>query len=365
MLLVYYTESQDVDVINTALRNAFPNTAIIGCSSCHGTMTEKGYIGGHSLAVWAVKDDHGAFGTALLEVGDDSDVHQLAKQTLQNAIAQSGRPGELPSLIVLHATPGHEETILRAIHSELGVNIPIIGGSAADEQVTGNWSLVGGEKVITAGIGIGVLFPTARVSYSFHSGYAPVGPSALATRVEGRTLLELDGKPAIDVYADWYHSANGIEINRAELFAQSTLNPLGRQTGEIHGMPYYTLSHPASVSALGGIEMFCNIQEGEVVHFMSGTTEMLVSRAGRVVDSANEHQRNTCDPIGGLAIYCGGCMLHVRESLHDVAANMSLSMHQAPFICPFTFGEQGQFLGGEIAHGNLMISTVLFHKDEL
>ncbi|MEZ8142472.1 hypothetical protein A1OO_08135 [Enterovibrio norvegicus FF-33] len=365
LMLVYYTETQDVQSIKNEFKKQFPDTYIIGCSSCRGTMTDKGYVGGHNIAAWAVQDESGAYGSALCNLSSENDVFLQAKQVLQRAIDSSGRPGELPALITLHTTPGHEETILRAITSELGVNVPIIGGTAADDGVSGNWSLFDSDNVTSNGIAMAVFFPSARVSYSFHSGYAPLGDSAVATRIDGRTLLELNGQPAAEVYANWFQSATGRVIDNDDLFAQSTLFPLGRQTGIIHGMPYYTLSHPASVSEDGGIQMFCNLGEGETVHFMSGTTEMLVSRAGRVVDSANDHDKNPRDPIGGIAIYCAGCMLHVRDSLNDVAANMSLSMHQAPFICPFTFGEQGQFLGGEIAHGNLMISAVLFHKDEL
>lgn len=365
LMLVYYTETQDAKAIKRELNTHFPNTYVIGCSSCQGTMTDKGYVGGHSISVWAVEDADGAYGSALCELKEGDDIAESARTVLSRAIDSSGRPGELPALITLHATPGHEETILQAIREELGVNIPIIGGSAADDGVSGKWSLMDNSRVTSEGIAMAVFFPSARVSYSFHNGYAALGSSAVATKVDGRTLVELDGKPAFDVYGKWYFNATGNAIDPDGLFAQSTLFPLGRQTGEIHGMPYYTLSHPATVSPEGGIQMFCNIKEGETVHFMSGTTEMLVSRAGRVVDSANDHDKNTCDPIGGLAIYCAGCMLHVSDSLHSVAANMRLSMHHAPFICPFTFGEQGQFLGGEIAHGNLMISAVLFHKDEL
>jgi hypothetical protein len=50
--------------------------------------------------------------------------------------------------------------------------------------------------------------------------------------------------------------------------------------------------------------------------------------------------------------------------MHEVASYVNHAMHQAPFVSPFTFGEQGQFIGGENAHGNLMISAVLFHRDE-
>ncbi|MDD1780718.1 FIST C-terminal domain-containing protein [Enterovibrio sp. ZSDZ35] len=365
LVLAYYTETQDVNTLMSALTSTFPHAQIVGCSSCQGTMTDKGYLSGHTLSVLAIKDPQGTYGSAVVELDASIDVHTQAQEVLRTALDNSGRPGELPALITLHTTPGLEEVVLHAIRSELGVNIPIIGGTAADNAIAGSWSLFDNDTITDNGISMTVFFPTARISYAFHSGYAATGKSAVATRVAGRTLLELDGKPAALVYADWYREETGLVIDNNALFAESTLFPLGRQTGEIHSMPYYTLSHPAVVSKDNGIEMFSTIQEGETVHLMSGTTEMLVSRAGRVVDSANEHDSLKRTPIGGIAIYCAGCMLHVKDALHDVAANMSLSMHEAPFICPFTFGEQGQFLGGEIAHGNLMISAVLFHKDEL
>lgn len=367
LLLAYYSETQDVECIKSELKKHFPSAHILGCSSCKGTMTDKGYVEGHNLSVWAAQDYNGAYGTAVCEIKkDDSEesIQQQAQDVLRRAIDSSGRPGELPALITLHTTTGYEESVLRAIRCELGTTIPIIGGTAADDNIAGNWSLFDGETTTTNGIAMAVFFPSARVSYSFHSGYAATEKSAIVTRVRGRTLLELDGKPAGDVYSSWYKEATGEDLKPETLFANSTLYPLGRQSGKIHDMPYYTLSHPANFSVDGGIEMFCNFEEGERAYFMIGTTDMLVSRAGRVVNSANEHDKHETVPIGGIAIYCAGCMLHVKEAIHEVAKNMRASMQDAPFICPFTLGEQGQFLGGEITHGNLMISAALFHQDE-
>ncbi len=362
LILVYYTETHNGVTLRTELSAKYPNAKILGCSSCRGTMTEKGYVSGHSVAVWAVEDAMGAYGTAAAEFVASFDMTTQVRAVLRKAIVNSQRPGELPALIILHATTGHEEIILQAITDELGVNIPIIGGSAADNNVEGNWSIFNKQTYTRSGIAISVLYPTAQVSYSFHSGYTNTEFKAIATKIEGRKLLELDGRPAANVYAEWFEKINGLSLNSAHLFSQSTLFPLGRQAGDIHGVPYFSLSHLARFTASDGIEMFCNFTEGEEVHFMSGSSEMLVSRAARVVDSANESDCFINAPIGGIAIYCAGCMLHVEHALNDVASNMKESMRDAPFICPFTFGEQGQFIGGEIAHGNLMISAVLFHQ---
>ena len=363
-LLIYYTESQHPDAILREIKRYFPQAIVMGCSSCQGIMTPDGYQDGHQIGVWAVEDQQGRFGTSLCPLNDQPPSIEMVKQTLQHAIAQSQRPGELPALIILHATTGNEEIILHGIREELGVNIPIIGGSAADNHLAGNWSILNQTGFSQKGFVIGVMYPTASVSYSFHSGYADTGLHATVTDIKGRTIMALNGQPAATVYSDWFLLTNQTPLEPTQLFAQSALFPLGRPIGEVHSIPYFSVSHPAEFTPDGGIEMFCNLQQGETVHFMSGTKEILISRVERVVHSANAHDYASNIPIGGIGIYCAGCMLQIQDALDQVARNMGKAMYNAPFICPFTYGEQGQFLGGEIAHGNLMISAVLFHHQD-
>lgn len=362
LLIAYYTQGYAPDELRQALTVSYPHAQILGCSTCQGVMTQAGYIEGECVAVWAASDGSGAYGTAV-SVNCTKSEDEQARLLLTKAIEKSERQGELPKLIALHATPGEEETILEAIYNELGVAVPIIGGSAADNSVSGEWSIFDNDNVSYEGIGVIVFYPSARVSYSFHSGYASTGIDAIATKAEGRELLELNDQPAAEIYRQWLEQETGRPPLDGSVFEQATLYPLGREIGTIHGLPYYTLSHPVSYTDRGGIVLFSKIDEGDRVFLMSGTTEMLISRAGRVIESANEHALHGPHPVGGLAIYCAGCMLHVKNKLHEVADNINYSLYHAPFVCPFTFGEQGLFMGGELSHGNLMISAVLFHKD--
>ncbi|MFD2176629.1 FIST signal transduction protein [Veronia pacifica] len=366
LLVVYHTEETDIVVIRQQLGMCYPDAQIIGCSSCQGLITESGYIDGQTVAVWALEDPEGAYGSAVLHFGHgQSDAAEVTKAALIQAIENSDRPGELPELIVLHATPGCEEDILESIVEELGVSVPIIGGTAADNHLDGNWSVFDNEHETCNGLGIAVFYPSVRTSYAFNSGFSTVGFEAKVTKVDGREVVELDHRPAADVYREWYREITRKEIHDESIFKQSTLFPLGRQTGTIHGIPYFALSHPSAVSERGGIEMFTNIDVGETVYLMSGTRQMLVTRAGRVLRSACGYKENNVKPIGGLAIYCAGCMLLIKDQLHEVASQMHKTMKGSPFACAFTFGEQGQFLCGELAHGNLMISAVVFHEDRV
>ncbi|SKA42842.1 FIST N domain protein [Photobacterium toruni] len=355
LLLLYFSEDYDYGILQSVLTKRYPDTRFLACSSCQGFMTENGYIKGQGIALWAINDISGAYGTSI--VSSNGSIFNIARQAILKAINNSGRLGESPTLILLHATPGCEEEVIRGIEDVVGKNIAIIGGSAADDNVQGKWQIFNQEQQTQKGIGIAVFYPNCEVSFSFHSGYAATEHSAIATKVCGRELIELDHQPAADVYQKWINQK--FEKN-SSIINESSLNPLGRLVGTIHDLPYFKLAHPLMVTQNNGLKMFSSIIEGERLYFMSGTDERLITRAGRVITATNGTKLN---PIGGLTIYCAGCMLKVQERMEEVASFVNIAMQNRPFVCPFTFGEQGQFVTGENAHGNLMISAVVFHRD--
>ncbi|SKC32491.1 FIST N domain protein [Photobacterium piscicola] len=355
LLLLYFSEDYDCNILQATLTEHYPNTPFLACSSCQGFMTEEGYIKGQGIALWAINDIVGTYGTSI--VSSNSSIFNIARQAILKAINNSGRIGEAPALILLHATPGNEEEVIRGIEDVVGKNIAIIGGSAADNNVEGKWQIFNQEQQTQQGIGIAVFYPNCEISFSFHSGYAATEYSAIATKVRGRDVIELDHQPAADVYQKWIQQK--FEAN-SSIINESSLNPLGRLVGTIHDLPYFKLAHPLMVTQTNGLKMFASIIEGERLYFMTGTDARLITRAGRVITATNGIKLN---PIGGLTIYCAGCMLKVQQRMKEVAVYVNIAMHNKPFVCPFTFGEQGQFVTGENAHGNLMISAVVFHRD--
>ena len=61
-----------------------------------------------------------------------------------------------------------------------------------------------------------------------------------------------------------------------------------------------------------------------------------------------------------MVVYCAGCMMTVQQRLPEVAAELNTALGGKPYIGIFTFGEQGCLLDGHPAHGNLMISSLVF-----
>ncbi|ABV93634.1 conserved hypothetical protein [Dinoroseobacter shibae DFL 12 = DSM 16493] len=331
-----------------------------GATSCLGAMSDGGVTDG--VAIFAIEDPDGAYGTALAPF--DTDPAAAARTATVNALAAADRLGEKPELVWLSSTPGAEEEVLAGIEAVLGEDVPIIGGSAADDDVSGAWFVFDKAQRQSAGVVVTVMFPSRPVSFAYHNGYAPTAQSGTVTRTEGRRVFEIDHRPALEVYQGWSGGRVAVDptAQRAQsILSQSTLAPLGRKVTELDGVPAYLLAHPAAAVPGGAIDLFATVAEGEVLTAMTGTEAGLIERAGRVASLARATGDMETSPIAGaLMIYCGGCMLSVRDRLDAVVDSVTASLDGAPFLGAFTFGEQGAILGAGNRHGNLMISCIVF-----
>lgn len=361
-LLVYFTESYAAEELLAALALLPPSVKVQGCSSCLGVMTEEGMHGvdGRALALLGIRDEGGAYGVGAAALGGDP--RAAARRALEAALADSGRPGELPDMVWLNAVPGNEEAVLQGICDVVGRNVPVLGGSAGDNQVAGAWSLLTRHYAAGDAVVVTAMMPALRVSSSFQSGYLPTARSGIVTSAAGRIVHAIDGRPAAEVYREWTGSLlDGVPAAGGNVLPLTTLAPLGRVVGKVGEVPFYTLSHPDALLADGSLSLFAEVAEGEQLVLMTGSKDRLVARAGRVAKAAADLGGFAADAIlGAVVVYCAGCMLTVRERLPDVVAELNTVLGGKPFIGIFSFGEQGCLLDGHPSHGNLMISALVF-----
>ena len=364
LVLAYGDARHDPAVLAEGLARRFPGAAVLGGSSCLGVMTPTGFhgTGGPSadapaLGLLGITDAEGAYGAGLAVLGTDP--RAAAAQATEAALVQARRPYETPGLVWVCAAPGAEEEVLAGIADVVGPRVPVLGGSSGDNEVAGNWWQLGGAPaVLRGGVAVAVLFPSARIGHAFQSGYEPAGPAGRVTAARGRAVLAIDGAPAAEVYRDWTRGRIGAAP--ATILAASTWSPLARSVGEVEGVPFWLLAHPARVTEDGALTLFAEVPEGTEIAMMAGTEAGLIGRIGRVAREAMEAAELAPQQVkGALAIYCAGCMLAVRPRMAEVVAELRAALPGVPFLGAFTFGEQGQSVAGANLHGNLMISVVV------
>ena len=357
-LAIHFGVGLDAAALQGAALETFGAGPLHGGSSCLGIMGAKGAdIGGAGIGALAIWDADGSFGTASADLGDDAAA--AAATAAEAALMAAGRPGEMPDLVWLTVAPGREEQVLAGLRTVVGPTTLIVGGSSADNDVSGAWAQFGPDAVHADGVVVSVLFPSASVASAYQSGYVPTGASGMVTAVSGRSLQQIDGRPAAWVYGEWTAGAmKPADTETRSILADSTLWPLGRVTHHVAEVPFHLLVHPAASHPDGSLDLFADVEVGDRLWQMQGSAESLVSRAGRVAAQARAEIGG--DVSGALVVYCAGCMLAVRDRIDEVRAGITSALGDAPWIGVYTFGEQGAAAGDASRHGNLMISCTVF-----
>jgi hypothetical protein len=366
-LLVHPTCNHALPELLAHLEERVPGVPFHGGTTCLGVMTETGFHSeeAYGLGLLGVVDPGGGYGAALAVAGE-SGPEEATLEALDRALAQAGRPGELPAAVLVSDYPGHEERVIKAIEGHLGSRVPIVGGTSADNDMSGQWQQIAGHDVASRGVSVAVLFPSGDVGYSFHSGYEPTEHRGRVTRASERTLHEIDGRPAAHVYDEWTGGLAAPVLQGGSLVPAATLSPLGRPVRSVGGVPFFRLSYPVEVLPDGALLVFTDVHEGDEVVLMTGTGDSLVSRAGRVAAMAVEAAPFRPEEThGAFVLFCAGCMLAVKDRMPEVVDGLRRELGPVPFLGAFTLGEQGCFIGGENRHGNLMVAVLAFGPQRL
>jgi len=327
------------DALQVSAKAHLGCAALHGGSSCLGIMTQDGLNidSGGGVAGLAIWDADGSYGTGSADLGEDA--RSAATRATEAALASADRLGEVPEMVWLTVAPGREEQVLAGVRAVVGLETLIVGGSSADNDVSGAWAQFGPEGVHGDGVVVSVLFPSRPITSFYQSGYAPTGKSGLVTAIKGRWLIEIDGEPASAVYHRWTDGAVPMAMDvPVSILSDATFWPLPD----------------------GSLDLFADLSEGDRIWQMQGTSDSLVARAGRIAVQARNNART--DISGAFVVYCGGCMLAVKDRMEEVCAGVNSALGDAPWIGVFTFGEQGVPTGGVAEHGNLMISCTVIAK---
>lgn len=339
----------------------------LGGSSCLAGLSDQDlYLEGPAVAALQITDLAGHYGVGQAALAPDVAVNLAVQQALSNAYQQAQLDESVtPAMVWLYQAPGQEESVLQALIALLGPQVPIFGGSSADDDLSGQWWQLCNGQIGQSQLVIGVMVPSVEICGFFAAGYRLTGQAARVTKLHDREIIELDHQPAAEVYRRWLGNSPYSLFERTTILSDSALHPLGRVVAEVNGAPVLLLSHPAYVEPDQRIGLFSQVHRGEQVHLLAGNHDELAGKAGDVAaETCARLLERGVIPRGGVLVFCAGSMLAIRPHVAEVLRQIHRQLPELPFVVTFTFGEQGTFVDGQSRHGNLMISAVIFGSSD-
>ncbi|MFZ5440170.1 MAG: FIST signal transduction protein [Myxococcota bacterium] len=341
----------DVEALRQALAAALPGVPFVGVTSCRAVIGNGAIAPGPraASALWLTGDVKAGVAGQSVVVADEAVGRQLVRKATQ------ALGGAAPTFALFHGTPGTEEALLRGAGPELKPGTLLLGGSAADDEIAGKWSVFTHEARFVTGAVLALVSWPGKVAAPWISGATHTPQKGVVTRAQGRTILEIDHRAAAVVYDEWLGGALGGAMSSGEgILSKTSLSPLGvmRASG-------ITLVHPERVvQPTRGLATFAEVAKGETVTLVRSTKVGMQGRPANLVSRAMS-DAGISQLKGVLLIYCAGCMLAIDPDTQLMVKALQGVVGGAPIVGSFNFGEQGCHAGAKPEHGNLMTGALL------
>jgi hypothetical protein len=370
LAVVSATAERDLDEVARLFHEELQGVPSVGATSCASVLTVEGPVD-RGISVLLLSADTGSFATASAAIAGDSpeaayEAGWAAARTLREASANYGGA----KAVYMTATPGHEEHVLRGIHDVLGTTMPVVGGSAADNDATGNWAVFHSGTAYRAGVSLFSIAADVSVGAAMFTPYLETTRSAVVTETNGRKIVRLDGLPAVDVIYSFVGDAiaskykeGGMIIRQTSTFPMA-LRRLGSDQTIHHISAHAAFIHQPE----GSVSFFAEAKVGDTLIVMENTDgRCSAGAAGWAIRSAFESAKTNGglrNPSCCLLVYCGGLAIAVGDGLADNMRDDFASIAPKSAIGLTAYGEQGPLrssLGDYSSnqHCNLAISMLL------
>jgi len=363
--ILFSTAGYDSNKVLSEVRRLLPGVQIYGGTSCLAVQTKDGFHVGEkgSLALLAVATDDITFGVGGASIDDFPTAREAGKAAIQAAMDAAGKKGK-PKLVLMTGSVGHEEELLAGIEEVIGKDVPVLGGSAGDNHITGEWRQFANGNVYSNGVSLCAIYTDLKVGWAYEAGYLRSENRGTITRAEGRIIYEIDNRPAAEVYNEWTGGTVVADklATGGSVLSKATFYPLAKIIKR-EGKEYTLSIHPLSINASDhSLEVFANVEEGDEVQLMHGDWELILNRALTTPTKALESEALSKEDVSfGIYTFCAGTMLAIPEDERPkMPALVKTAIGDAPFIGTFTFGEQGHIPGVGNVHGNLANSMIIF-----
>ena len=352
---LYTSVDSNVEQVLEGAKSELGTAPIIGCTSSAGIIVPDGFISSENgfTGILALGDPEMEVGVASSTRGKDprETGRKVAIEAMKNA-----KKSEVPAYCYMVASPAEEEFYIKGIEDVVG-RIPIFGGSAADNTVEGKWSIYTNNEIFPDGVAVAFFYTDKEMKNEYTGEYHETTNSGVITKIKGnRTLVEIDGEPAIKKYAKW--TGNKLEALEGNNLLVTTITaPLGvkDRLGDL-----VAIRHPMFGNKDGSMNIGANLAVNTAVIQMEASVDELINSTGKTLKALNKEMKSE---IGAyLLVHCGGRRLGIGDRIDEVVKQLKKEAKGIPFMTIFTFGEYGVKDHGANTTGGLMLSFTAFGK---
>ncbi len=230
LLIVFCAETYDLKELLAGIGDIAGDVPVIGCSTA-GEISGGG-PGDAGVVVMVL----GGPGFTVATAAARADGGRLREASAEAArcVDQLGPGGHRVLLLLTDGLAGDQQEVVRGAYQTVGAEIPLVGGCAGDGlKMKGTFQLHGNE-VLERAVVAAAISSDAPIGIGVRHGWRRVGDPMLVTSSADNRVMELDDRPALDVYLERLNAPAEARVDAAAFTTFALTHPLGlsRRSGE-------------------------------------------------------------------------------------------------------------------------------------
>ena len=358
--LLFTSCVQDQNKIMEGAKSVLGDVPVIGCTSSAAICTQDGYLnketGYSGMMLFGGDLEVVTAGSAQT----DETPREVGRKVAREAISKVKGEDTEPDFFFMSASPANEEEYLEGIQDVIG-NVPVFGGSAADNTVEGKWSILNDGEAFADGLTIAIFYTKGEMKNLYTGAYHETNNVGVITKVrDERTLVEIDHEPALKKYAEW--TGKTVEsLMGNNLLTETICAPLGVKDpiGKVTAV-----RHPMFGNDDLSMNIGANLALNTAVIQLSNTPEGILKANEETINNLNKLM--VSDVNSYFLVHCGGRRLGLALSqIEDrIYPEVKKVIPDKEFLMVFTFGEYGTGDHSSNTVGGLSLSYTAFGGNE-
>jgi hypothetical protein len=348
LLTVFCSDSYDLEELLAGIHAVAGDVPLIGCSTA-GEIAASG-PGDAGVVVTAFGGP--GFHAATAMATDASSDLRASGATAAACLGEANGHQHKVLMMLTDGLAGDQQEIVRGAYSVAGAAIPLVGGCAGDDLRMEATHQLFGERAMTDAVVAAALSSDAPFGIGVRHGWRRVGDSMLVTESEGTRVLEIDGRPALDVYLERLDVPEAAHTDHAEFTKFAQTHPIGlvARRGEEH----VRFIGDADFEARA-LVCIAEVPQGARVWFMEGDDDSVLDATDAACHDALEGLEGR-DPIGVLAFDCIARKGILGEAgIQAEIGRVAQCANGAPVSGFYTYGEIARTRGVAGFHNQTLV----------
>ncbi|HJL17750.1 MAG TPA: FIST C-terminal domain-containing protein [Sandaracinaceae bacterium LLY-WYZ-13_1] len=332
--MVFASPAHSLERLASRVTGAFAGATVLGATTS-GELTERGDTkgGAAAVAVAGALEVVAGIGTGL---GDDPEA--AVKAALEALPESRGGLPHQTGLLLLDPLAGTGEEAALLTAGRLGPDVPLAGGAAGDDLAMERAAVSLGDRVESDAIVIARMFSREPLGLGVCHGHEPISAPLEITATEGAKVLEVEGRPAWEVWREHTREAAVRAGLDPDALAPEDVTPfLLRYEAGLASGDEYKIRAPLSRGEDGSLAFACPIPTGAKIRITESVPERQIASARTAARRARE--RLGGEASGAIVFDCICRNLILGDRFAEAVAAVAGELGDVPLAGFETYGE--------------------------